>query len=303
MDFAELSKLKRDIDELLEYQVVSLKQYHLKSGGFCHKYCIDSDPSDEFSKASTATCIASIAATGEWTENNPWHEKTGTLVREMLNQNNWTSAGLPAKNPFTVAFLLEAVCTLIKEDPPINLSKAKRESKQKAIKILQDSLKSEEPSGEPGAAHLLEYPPSAYVTQLVVRSLIGVGKLTNDLERKVCDWSWGRIEHELSLYYSESPLADAYALAYSVILFATCSESSTARPTENQILKAAVTCIFKAQLPDGSWPKADTRMRTAGLKEHGIASRSALAMCRALSNNSRLSKSLIARRLNFAESK
>ena len=58
MDFAALAALQRDIDELLKCQVASLQHYHLTNGGFRHKY-IEDPPKP--SKASAATCIASLA--------------------------------------------------------------------------------------------------------------------------------------------------------------------------------------------------------------------------------------------------
>ena len=253
MNFSELSKLKRNIDELLENQVISLKHYHLDTGGFKRKPLEDSL---NFSKASTATCISSIAATGYWTNKHIWYKHTSTLINEMLDNQNWTSAKLPNPNPFTVAFLMEGVCTLLEKDPSMALTELQKASKQEAAKHLKNSLRKRRPHGVPGAAHLLKYPPSAYVTQLVVRSLVKMDDFPKDLKTKVRDWSWGCIEHELALYYSESSLADPYALAYSVILFATCSDSSKAKPSETQILKAAVTGIFKAQLSDGSWPRS-----------------------------------------------
>ena len=81
MDFAALAALQRDIDELLKCQVASLQHYHLTNGGFRHKY-IEDPPKP--SKASAATCIASLTATDKWTGDHPWSSTTHKLVSEII---------------------------------------------------------------------------------------------------------------------------------------------------------------------------------------------------------------------------
>jgi len=274
MEFPELSKLQRDIDELLARQIESLRQHHLDAsdgGGFRRRY-LEKKPKP--SKASAATCVASLVAAGNWTGDTPWSSPTDTheLVSQMLDESRWTSAGLPVGNPFTVAFLLEAVTALENADKSLSLSPSEQISVSKAIEILQKALKQKKPQGTPGAAHLtleqkktegtqdadrpLKYPPCAYLTQLVVRTLMQRKKLTESVKEKVMKWAWGTIEHELALAYSKSPAGDPYALSYSIMLVATCSDPSRATPVQNQILTAAVDCVFSSQLPDGSWPRS-----------------------------------------------
>lgn len=250
MNFAELTRLQRLIDELLQYQVSSLTHYHIGGGGFRHKYL---DDAVEPSKASTATCVASLAATRNWEGRHPWSDTADSLIEIMLRRSSWTSAGLPKGNPFTVAFLLEAVGILEKYAENA-LTPEQGASVSSAITILQRSLRTRK--GVLGAAHLQSYPPTTFLTQLVVRTLQQRGALTEQLQESVAEWSWRQIEHELALFYSHSPIADAYSLAYSTMLFSACSSPSDATPGESQILRAAVDAIFSTQQPDGSWPRS-----------------------------------------------
>lgn len=269
MDFTELDALQREIDELLACQVASLGCYHVPGGGFCRTYCRNPSVEDR-SKASAATCVASLTATGNWTTDHPWGPTTSGVVSRMLDKTKWTSAGLPLRNPFTVAFLVEAVTALQEADKGLVLDPPEQESLQTGVEILRDSLKQKPPAGTPGAAHLTvewfekeggapsryPYPPCAFVTQLVVRTLVRRKKLTKPVKKNVMAWAWRTIEHELALVYTENRAADSYALAYSVMLVAMCSDPSDATPIQNQMLTAAVDCIFNSQLPDGSWPRS-----------------------------------------------
>lgn len=252
MEFTELSALQREIATLLEYHVYSLDQYHLKdSGGFRHKF---EDKKKTFSKASTATCVLSLVSTGQWKQ-GPWYKDTEQLIVEMSTRENWSSAGLEEGNPFTVAFMLEAVTTLSEEVNDITLSEATIQGVEEAEKILYEALMSNDESVE-GSACLKGYPPTTYLTQLVVRVLKRRNKLTDEAREATKHWAWRQIDHELALKFSGSQTADALALAYAVILIPLCSNPSEATPDQNQILRKAIDTVFEAQLTDGSWPQS-----------------------------------------------
>jgi len=256
MEFAELESLRREIAALEERHVESLNEYHIsRSFGFRHLY---NSKRDEFSKTSTGTCVLSLTETGRWTSEQPWFNQTGALVSEMLNVPKWQSAGLPAKNPFTVSFLLEAVLALGEVDESLISSPENSEKITEAADILISSLKNK--TGKfavYGAAQIKNYPPSSFLTQLVVRVLRRCKRFDDrDLIQGVRSWAWREIEHELALTFSGSKTADAYSLAYAVMLFVSCTSPSETTPDQSQILGKAVCEIFKAQMPDGSWPRS-----------------------------------------------
>lgn len=257
MEFSELESLQRVIRTLKEYHIPSLSHYHLKDKfGFRHIY--GSPPKDGgFSKASTATCILSLTAAGYWSDSQPyWYNQSAELIKHLLKQK-WKSADLEENNPFTVAFIFEAVLELEKATKgSILLDAEVSKRKEEAVQILQNSLIGNDKNGTKGAANLAGYPPSTYLTQLVVRVLLKCGELTDKTCDAVRKWSWQQLEHELALIFSNSKSADAYSLAYAVILFVSCSESFETTPDENHILQKAIECIFSAQLPDGSWPRS-----------------------------------------------
>ena len=262
MDFESLEKLRRDLAELQESHVKTLQLYYLpKTGGFRHKFM---ESKDDFSKASTATCILSLTATGRWGATNdeekkdrPWHRDTAKLVRLMLKKKNWESAGLPEGNPFTVAFLLEAVTALEELDASAGATGAVNARIASAVELLLKVLKDDAGEGVRGAAHIYEYPSSPYLTQLVVRVLNRRSQLTDPgLLKDVGKWAWSQVEHELALLFSGSKSGDPFALAYGIMIFVSCVQPAKVTPSQKQIVARAVDVIFQAQLLDGSWPRS-----------------------------------------------
>lgn len=255
MEFSELQELQRSIATYLDEHTQSLRNYYIPaSGGFIHRFDDNiSDDPNEFAKTSTATCILSLAARAKW-KNGPWNSMTQHLIDLMLKQENWESAGLKPNNPFTLAFLIEATIALQHTLDPINANKLKDDKDfNTAIGILAQTLSSSESDDKLGAVHIEAYPPTTYLTQLVMRVLekAGYDSLNTSPTSK---WAWQQIEHELALHYSGAKSFDALALAYAVMLVFTCSKSSEATPDENSILRKAINTVFEAQLEDGSWP-------------------------------------------------
>lgn len=253
MDFPQLAALKREIATLLDSQVCALTQYHIENpGGFRHKF---EDTKDEFSKASTATCVQSLVATGCW-ERGPWRADTDYLLAQMCDRNKWRSAGLDAGNPFTVSFMLEAITLLTENVDGATLIDAGKEAIREAEQILDETLMASADPDSRGSAGLKSYPPTTYLTQLVVRVLKRRNKLTADARNATRRWAWRQIDHELALAFSGSQAADALALAYAVMLVALCSHPAEASPSQNQILRKAVDVVFDAQLESGAWPRS-----------------------------------------------
>jgi len=254
--FRELDSIRREVSSLLKEQDRSLRFYHITKdpGGFRHKYTTLAN--EEYSKASTATCVLSLISTGAWAANELWSHQTKSLA-EALIKGSWKSAGLPEKNPFTVAFILEAVTSLSTIAGDASLDAAARAKINDAESILKEELTNptKPRPDSAGAAGLKGYPPSPYVTQLVVRALRQRNALSEDVGQQVKAWAWRQIEHELALRFSKSKTADAYSLAYSAMTFSICSTPSEQTPDEKHILNCAIDALFDFQLLDGSWPR------------------------------------------------
>lgn len=256
MNFHELEELQRFIRILKTNHVDSLKHYHLPAScGFNREFDFDPKKTD-CSKASTATCVLSLTTAGLWTKKQGlWFDQTDQLINELVSEH-WTSAELEENNPFTTAFLLECILAL-GELLPNSLENENVQSKIIIAKsILKESLLKEDDGNIKGSARIKDYPPSTYLTQLVVRVLLRCKELDTELQKSVKDWSWMQIEHELALIYSESKSADAFSLGYAVLLFVSCSKSFEATPDQKHILSKAIDCFFSLQLTDGSWPRS-----------------------------------------------
>jgi hypothetical protein len=256
MQFHELEELQRSVRILKQYHEVSLTHYHLpKSCGFNRLFNFDKSKVD-CSKASTSTCVLSLTKAGYWSSKQPvWYDKTEMLVDELV-RGEWTSAKLKENNPFTTSFLLECILELQSIKPDMATKKEIKDKVTFAISVLNNSLSRDDDGFVKGAAKIDDYPPSTFLTQLVIRVLLRSGPLGVKIRRSVQDWSWTQIEHELALIYSKSKSADAFALAYAVLLFVSCTKSFEASPDQSHILSKAIDCIFELQLPDGSWPRS-----------------------------------------------
>ena len=126
------------LGELEERQVRSLTEYYdEESGGFRHRF--DVLKPGKASMASTATCVSGLIATGAWTSSDPWQSRSRELATRLLN-SKWESAGLSQNNPFTVAFMLEAVTYLLELGPNPPLDRAERRKEQRAERLLKDAI-------------------------------------------------------------------------------------------------------------------------------------------------------------------
>jgi hypothetical protein len=101
------------------------------------------------------------------------------MVRTLLTQK-WESAGLKENNPFTVAWILEAVTALQEVSDPA-LEEKHTARIEEAVSILLNALNNPE---TPGGARIEPYPPSAYVTQLTLRVLRRRQRLDADTAKK-----------------------------------------------------------------------------------------------------------------------
>lgn len=245
MDFRELEELRRQLEEINARQVASLEYYYdPDSSGFFHLY-ERGDPGD-FSKSSTATCVLSLWATHRLTD-PPWRDGLPKLYRAML-EVEWKSAGLETNNPFTTAFILEAVTALGETDAGCS-EESLGSRLEEAKTILSEAIR-------PGKVKLDPYPPSAYLTQLVARALRRPEALDQSTQGEVVVWAWSEIDRQIALAATRSKSCDLYQLAYAVILVGSLADPAEATPDQGVLLQAALDTIFAGQLEDGSWPRS-----------------------------------------------
>lgn len=252
--FTDLEKLRRFLSTLRGKHVPSLSFYFDRSfAGFHHKYEKDKK---SMSKSSTSTCILSLVRTGGW-RSGIWEATTDKTVTSLL-EKEWESAGLEKDNPFTVSFVLEAVEALRPFVADL-LKEAKLSARVKhADAILVKSLSK-------GAVSLIGYPPTAYLTQLVVRVLNKRGRLTDRRKRDIVDWAWREIDHQLALLLADSKTADLFQLIYSIILTADIGDPAEATPDQSLILRTALDQFFERQLDDGTWPRSRSLFHYPGV--------------------------------------
>ncbi len=129
-NFRQLEGLRLFSRQILQDQAGSLKYFEY-GVGYQHVR-----GNNRISVSSSATCVLSLVATGSWAfSHNP--AQTKNLLKELIPKTS--SAGLLANNPFTTAWILEAVTSLKDYSEPLDA--ADEELVAKKEKILQDEIK------------------------------------------------------------------------------------------------------------------------------------------------------------------
>jgi hypothetical protein len=279
LDFEEIREIRNRVRTLLKKHVQTLAVYRAPTFGYVHRFDETASSGDvtvtkdDPSKASTATCIESLVARGETLESAG---NTAELLNWLIVGVDKGSAGLPDKNAFTTAFMLDAAIQTI-DHSTHTLTASQIAIKDAAIARLEQIILHEGPKPLPkslggvrpkkgqqpsksraqlGAANIEPYPPTAFLTQLVIRTLKHSGSINSDVEKAARKWSHAAMEHEIALLVADDDLADAFALSYAAITFATLSNESRLTPQEKRILSLAVDRVFAAQNTDGSWPRS-----------------------------------------------
>jgi hypothetical protein len=237
-DFSKLESLRLLCKQVQRDQVTSLKYFEY-DGGYQHFR-----GKNKISASSSATCVLSLVATGKWTASKA-HSKgdTKALLEKLIARKK--SAGLEDDNPFTIAWILEAVAALQEHSDP--LEPATSDRVDEVEKILQEAVTG-------GGVSIDPYPPSAYLTQLVARALRHRKKLTPELEDSVSKWAWAELTRQLALIQAKSKTQDAFAVAYLLMLVTAATPSSKISPEQTSIQRAALRTFFDCQLEDGTWP-------------------------------------------------
>src|SRR2546429_6658063 len=244
IEFRELADLRLFVRELRERQVESLAVYYdSQSGGFYHRH--DKPTPGKFSKSSTATCVLSLIATNQW-RTGPWQQTTAKLVDGLL-KSPWQSAGLDEGNVFTVGFILEAVIELQQVEPTIIPDSKGKKRLVEAQAILKAGVSK-------GPLSVQGYPASAYITQLVVRTLRKQATLNERSVRQISDWAEAEINKQIALLSRDDKTADVFQLAYSVILLTDLVERDKITPDQEFITETALEELFGRQRDDGTWP-------------------------------------------------
>jgi hypothetical protein len=237
-DFNQLERLRLFAREIQLDQIASLG-YFAYSVGYQHV-----QGRNKISVSSSATCVLSLVATGAWTSQHN-KQSTKTLLKELISKN--TSAELPKDNPFTTAWILDAVTALKGFSEPLD------EDDEHRIAHKESVLQGEIEKGK-GGVSIAPYPRSAYLTQLAVRVLRRRKKLGPDLEKLVNEWAWAELARQLALIQAKSKTQDAFAVAYLLMLVTAVTPSSKITPEQSSIQRASLKTLFDCQLEDGTWP-------------------------------------------------
>jgi len=250
LGFPDLERLRRVLVAIRDMQVASLSKYYDASvKGFAHKL-----NEKKLSKASTATCVGSLLATRRWDHPRssppPWAGTAFELARLLL-MSEWKSAELPLDNVFTTAFILECVTDLGTTLPPntIEADATCAARVAAATDILQKGVAD-------GSASIQGYPPTAYVTQLVVRTLAKRGALDDSTRERVRKWARYEIANQITLLAAESAASDIFQLAYATMLVAKLTDAPAMTPDDARLIRVALEALFAKQLQDGSWPRS-----------------------------------------------
>ena len=235
LDFKELERLRLFSKENLRNQLASLN-YFAHSYGFKHL-----EDSNHVSVASSATCVISLVATDAWSAHSN-KTKSKALLKYLISQDE--SADLEPNNPFTLAWILDAAAALKGYCGPLDPKDIR--VVQKKEKSLRDTVRDAN-----GGVKIDPYPASAYLTQLAVRVL---RPLTGKLRKTVTDWAWAELARQLALIQSKSKSADAFAVAYLLMLVARITPTTKISPEQTSIQRTALRSFFDCQGDDGTWP-------------------------------------------------
>lgn len=247
LSFDDLADLQDYLRRILDEAGRSMAVFHVaETGGFAHRL----DPNNEkkpttWSKSSTATCVAFLRARG-MLEEGPWAGDGARLIKEIV-ESDWESAQLGKDNPFTVAFLLEALADLTVDEV---LSDSQRALVEDRIEKLREGMRRE------GGVSLQDYEPTSFLTYKAVSALVRWTRLTREHIRAVEGWNWNHLYKESSLVASGSVDADVFEVAYSVLVASKVASLGHMTPQQRQLMRHAIGQFFDAQRPDGTWPRS-----------------------------------------------
>ena len=238
VDFAQLETLRLLCRQVRQCHEASIKYFEYKVGFQHYK---DKEPL-KVSVSSSATCVLSLVDADLWKADR---KKSKKLILKLIPKN--TSAGLPKDNPFTIAWILEAVTALEGLADPLGAGDLSK------IKNMESMLQQAIRSGR-GGVKIADYPSSAYLTQLVVRALDKRQKLNKKLRLSVEGWAWAELTRQIALVQAKTKTADPFAVAYLLMLVSMVTPVSKITPEQTITQRSALKTFFESQLDDGTWP-------------------------------------------------
>jgi hypothetical protein len=245
-EFETLAQLRGELQAILASSVGSLEAFYSPgSGGFVHRLDLSGGKhtSTHWSKSSTATCLAFLHATG-LIGDGPWSSKRHTLRGEIVS-SDWDSAELGPGNPFTVAFLLEALADL---GGRASLSMEERVEVNKRVASLRKAMR------KGGIALQDGFEPTAFLTYKAVCAIKRWGGL--DDRGRLEDWNWNHLHKESALVCAQSNDADVFEVAYSVLIANALRPLDEMSPQQRLLLGHGLKQFFAAMRPDGTWPRS-----------------------------------------------
>lgn len=278
--------------QLLEKSEISLNNYCdyqlldpaiEQSGGYFHVLDRDARHEDEtignvagdYSKASTSTVVHFLVASGRWSADDEGaRDRTERLLQTVIDTEDWSSAGLPSDNAFTLSFMLELIgdlCDVLRglpHDPLEQILSTSVEGvvRRDKLRTKLDALRSKF-SADSGSIAIETGLPNAYSTQLVARVLrawdtrqfvqaeVSEPWLDDDLEMRIRTWAMSAVDREVALATSLERSLDVFELGYALLLVIGCPAQDPT-PEERWRLNTALDLIFGAQTDDGSWPQS-----------------------------------------------
>jgi hypothetical protein len=252
-DYVELNAFAQYLARLLDKSIPTLELYWSKEAeGFVH--LIDKDKKDsvatEFSKASSATAISFLASSGRLSaEGTPWTLDALRTLEKKIIDCKWQSAGLRLNNPFTSSFLLEALAELFKIRGQ-SLAVKRPKKVQDQLDVLRKSLQ----KGK--GIFIQSYPPTAFLTQKVVRVLDTWGELNDTARDVTAEWAFGQLLSESVNVAAKGPDADVFELAYAVLTVCRCKKMQDMSPRQREAIEFAIGQFFDAQTDRGTWPRS-----------------------------------------------
>lgn len=234
--------------------------------GFRHQ----STGSGDASTASTATCVSALIRADRWDSLGPdnnrlWgtSQEVAKLLIKKLDallkpaEGPKGSGGLPPKNPFSFAFIAEAILDLSNYRYPGYCGHG-RIIQEKIVPFLEQEIMT--PDSAPaavGAVRMKPYPPSAYLTQLTFRVLRrSWGAERTEITQCIRVWARAEVNRQIALITTDSRIADPMQLAYAIILVSSTSTAEHVTPEEKALSAAGLRIFFSKQQDDGSWPSS-----------------------------------------------
>lgn len=245
LTFRELRELIEYLELLQEGAAKSLQYFRYGNAGFAHRIDPKVGEADKTSKASTATCVAYLKATGVLASD--WGESDRKNLRSDFVTGEWKSARLPKNNSFTSAFLLEAIHALGGRE---GMPEDEMQIVDSKLELLNRRLKKD------GGLSIKNYPRTSFLTHKVVRVLILWNALEDKSAEKVSNWNWSHLYEESMLIAADSPDKDFFELAYSVLTASLTSPLDQMTPRERRLLQLAIKQFFDGQRSDGTWPRS-----------------------------------------------